>query len=282
MLWQKKSKLVAQEWRREKRKTEEEKVMSKKRFSTMERTEGVEGLKSDAVSTNNSHVGCLCSFWCCSVFWNVNETWSSWTWLTMTMMRCAPLPTALSWTRSPAVVRRCAFVCFGGVALGGDLRWWWWWTGVLYTFKIQLILAGFFNVTNPSFKESKLKGVTVADKRRFSIKTSLRLWHQSRSQDSKHKNYTQIFTDYRSVWEWCICLHLSECILHLIQCKIQSEWHQITWSCSSVYCSFSLPQAASSNPQTHSLWHTLTHLHNTRHTSLPWTLACRFWFSKPP
>ncbi len=71
------SELVAQEWQRKEKKTEEEKAATKTRldkvrdqtrvnigmdFSTVaRRTEGVEGLKSDAVSTNNSHVGCLCS-----------------------------------------------------------------------------------------------------------------------------------------------------------------------------------------------------------------------------
>ncbi len=69
------SELVAQEWQRKERKTEEEKLRPKKRlekargqtrvnigmdFSTLPRiTEGAEWLKSDAVSINNSHAGGL-------------------------------------------------------------------------------------------------------------------------------------------------------------------------------------------------------------------------------
>ncbi len=37
----------------------------------------------------------------------------------MTMMHCAPLHNTLSWTRPPAVVRQCMFMCFGVVALEG-------------------------------------------------------------------------------------------------------------------------------------------------------------------
>ncbi len=68
--------LVAQEWQRKKRKTGEEKAVTKKRldkargqtrvnivmdFQQCRELRELKGLKSDALSTNNSHVGCLCS-----------------------------------------------------------------------------------------------------------------------------------------------------------------------------------------------------------------------------
>ncbi len=71
------SELAAQEWQRK----GVEKATTKKRLGKARgqtrvnidmafqwwRTEGVKGLKSDAVSTNNSHVGCLRSLWKCLV-----------------------------------------------------------------------------------------------------------------------------------------------------------------------------------------------------------------------
>ncbi len=50
-----------------------------------------------------SHVGCLHSLWWCLVLDMVSYD-----------------NDALLWTRPPAVVRQCAFVCFGGCGFGGE------------------------------------------------------------------------------------------------------------------------------------------------------------------
>ncbi len=89
------SELVAQEWERKKRKTEKEKAATKKRldkargqtrvsismaFQWWQELRELKGLKSDAVSTNSSHIGCLCYniiMIMLGVFKLVNETWGS-------------------------------------------------------------------------------------------------------------------------------------------------------------------------------------------------------------